>query len=97
MRINIEIERLVLNGFDFHDHKRISAALEQELAWLIRENGLPEGFTQGDKIPIIYPPSFTAPEDMNPRKLGTEVARSIFRAWKTRFSEPNMTHHKPSI
>lgn len=80
MKVNIEIEKLVLHGFNYHDHKRISTALEQELAKLIREKGLPENFTKKEEIPWIDAPSFNAPADMNPNNIGTYVARSIYKA-----------------
>jgi hypothetical protein len=95
MKIDIRIEKLVLNGFDYHDHRRISAALEQELAILIKKKGLPDRLTQGDEIPLIFAPSFTTPIDMNPRTIGAEVARSIYRAWKSdTFGEPVRTSHR---
>ena len=88
MRINIEIEKLVLNGFDFHDHRRISRAFKQELFKLIRENGLPDLFTQGDEILQIITPAFNSPNKSQQRIMGTEVARSIYEAWKLLSQNP---------
>jgi hypothetical protein len=79
MKIDIRIGKLVLHGFDYHDHRRISSAFKQELTRLIRENGLPKGFAQGEEVHQIIAPSFNAPEDMNPKTIGAEVARSIYK------------------
>jgi len=98
MKINIRIGKLVLHGFNYHDHKRVGTALEQELARLIKENGLPEGSTKEIEIPKIGAPSFSAPADMNPTTIGTEVARSIYRSKElvararlVKLSSPNLT------
>jgi hypothetical protein len=40
MKINIEIDKLVLEGFEYHDHLDITAAIESHLSRLISENGL---------------------------------------------------------
>lgn len=91
MKIDIRIGKLVLHGFDYHDHSRIRATFEQEFARLIMLNGLPEGFAQGDGIPQIYAPSFNAPGDMNPRIIGAEVARSIYKAWEDYYLKHDVT------
>ena len=94
MKINIRIANLVLQGFDYHDHKRINFALEQELTTLIRENGLPSGLSEGAEISQIDAPSFNIPADSNPKIIGSEVARSMYRAWQTHYSKSKVTHHK---
>jgi hypothetical protein len=40
MKINIEIDKLVLEGFEYRNHHDITAAIEGQLSRLIRENGL---------------------------------------------------------
>ena len=78
MKTKIEIGTLVLEGFDYHDHIRISGALEQELVRIISKNGLSEKRTNlqaKPTKPMIL--SFTAPPDLNPRKIGSEIARAV--------------------
>lgn len=81
MRIRIEIDELVLHGFNYHDHERISAAIEEELARLIRENGLPRGMNVAKEVPLIDAGSFNLSDRTNPKSIGAQVARSIYRRW----------------
>jgi hypothetical protein len=82
MKIHLAIGELVLHGFEYHDHRRIGIAIEQELATLIRDNGLPgKSSTATEEYEIIHinAGSFNAPVNMNPKIIGIEVARSIYR------------------
>jgi hypothetical protein len=81
MRIRIKIDELVLHGFNYHDHRRISAAIEGELARLIRENGLPQGMNVAKEIPKIDAGSFNLSDRTNPKAIGDQIARSIYRTW----------------
>jgi hypothetical protein len=86
MKVNIEIGELILEGFDYHDQQRISRAIEQELARLVSDNGLPEGVGTRRAASNIGALSFNAPSDMNPRAIGRETARSIYRSLVTKTS-----------
>lgn len=77
MKIHIEINNLVLQGFDkYHDQKQISYAIQTELAKLIRENQLPQNFENKE---IEYVSSVL---EISPRKdtkrIGVDVARLVF-------------------
>ena len=85
MKIDIKIGKLVLHGFDYHDHRRIKVALERELAYLIKENGFPNGFVHKNEILQVSAPSFKNPKDMNPNKIGFKIARSLFRSLEALF------------
>jgi hypothetical protein len=78
VRIRVELERLVLVGFDYHDHRRIGAAFEKEFERMIRDNGLPGGRVRGPDSESIGAPTFFLPVDMNPRTIGTRIARSVY-------------------
>lgn len=80
----MEIKELVLHGFDYHDYRRIGVAIEQELSRLIRENGLLQYIVAGSEIPRIDAGSFSLATDMNPKTIGAEVARSIYRGLRQR-------------
>ncbi len=80
--IKIAINELILDGFDYHDHIRISNAIEQELSRLMKYRGLPEGFTKNSDFIKIDAGSFSV-EVYNPRSIGIEVARSIYRSWSS--------------
>lgn len=78
-RIRVEIGELVLDGFDYHDHRRIAGAFEQELGRLIRERGLPGEPGHDRQTAAIAGPPFAAPSDMNAWRIGVEAARSVYR------------------
>jgi hypothetical protein len=82
VKIDLQIDALVLEGFDYHDHKRIGAAMKAELARLITENGLgsPVGWMRDSGQ--ISAPSFKVPSDRNPRTIGAEIARSVYRGMR---------------
>jgi hypothetical protein len=78
---------LVLHGFKYHDHRRISVAIEQELTRLISENGLPK--TKRGEIEDYYynnkmrhhidAGSFNvSPNRNDPKSIGAEIARLIY-------------------
>jgi hypothetical protein len=76
----------VLHGFEYHNHRRISAAVEQELIRLISENGLK---AKRGKIKDYYyemPYNIDAgsfnvlPNMNNPKTIGTEIARLIYNS-----------------
>lgn len=81
MVIKIEINELVLHGFNYHDYKRIGNAIEHELSKLIAKRGLPKGFAINNEIPKQDAGSFSI-KNQNPRAVGFEVAKSVFNAWK---------------
>jgi hypothetical protein len=83
MKTKIEIGTLVLEGFDYHDHLRISGALEQEFVRIISKNGVSEKRTNPQaKSAMSLPLTFTAPSDLSPRKIGSEIARCIYTGLK---------------
>ncbi len=83
MKTKIEIGTLVLEGFDYHDHLRISGALEKELVRIVSKNGISEKRPNLQaKSALLMPLSFTAPLDMNPSKIGSEIARCIYAGMK---------------
>jgi hypothetical protein len=79
MEIQIRIKELVLYGFNYHDHRRISASVERELARLIKKHGVPEAATQRHEFRNMDAGSFKVPRDMNPRLIGAEIARSVYK------------------
>lgn len=81
-KINLEIETLVLEGFDYHDHKRIGTAMKAELARLIAEKGLGSAADFIGNSRQISAPSFEVPSDRNPRAIGVGIARSVYRGMR---------------
>lgn len=75
VRIVINIDRLVLEGFNYHDHLRISRAMEHELSRLVRENGLAQGTYD---LPVVDAGAFSVQPGGTPRSIGIQTARSIY-------------------
>ena len=72
----------MLHGFEYHDHRRISAAIEQELIRLISENGLPKREIK-DYYEMPYhidAGSFNVSANMIPQTIGAEVALLIYNS-----------------
>jgi hypothetical protein len=80
MNIHIEIEQLALYGFTYHDHRRISASIQKELATLITEKGLPKGISEKKEISNLHTRSPQIQTMSNPKSIGVRVARSIYSA-----------------
>jgi hypothetical protein len=77
--IQLEIEALVLEGFEARHARRITAALQDELSRLLQEEGAPgaweSSFTaaQLETGPIQISPRHT------PEAIGVQAARAIYR------------------
>ncbi len=75
----------MLHGFEYHNHRRISAAVEQELIRLISENGLPKA-KRGEIKDYYEMPyhvdagSFNVLPNMIPKTIGAEIARLIYNS-----------------
>jgi hypothetical protein len=78
-KIKIEIGEFVLEGFDYHDHGRISAAVQRELALLMTEKGLPDGGAPRQKPSNVSSLTFAIRPGLNPGEIGAEVARSVYK------------------
>ena len=79
MRIEINIDELVLEGFSYHDHRRIRIAFERELGRKIKEKSLPLAEAGKHSIQKIDGGSFAVPLDGDPRKIGNQVAASVYK------------------
>ncbi len=77
--VHIHIEELVLHGFDYGERRRIAAAVQEELARLVRNEGAPAspGITSPvdnlDAGAIHIPPGSTA------RATGARIGASIYQ------------------
>jgi hypothetical protein len=79
MKIHIEIDELVLEGFEYHDNHQIRIAMEQELLRLAGENGLSKKDLQEYQTRRVDAGSFNiSSPNMTPKAVGGEIARSIY-------------------
>jgi hypothetical protein len=79
MNINLQIERLILEGVDLSPRQRrqLQAAVEAELSRLLSENGLPPSLQNGGTIPKL-PASLNVTQNSNPTQMGEQIAQSIY-------------------
>lgn len=77
--IELDIQELTLQGFSPNDAFYISKALEEELARLIEEGGLSEGFSQEAFYGQLVGKSFDFDSSARPQVIGKEIANSIYQ------------------
>ena len=78
MNVRLHIEELVLQGFDGVDRYRVGAMVEQELARLFAEQGVPPGMAAGGAVARIDGGTFTVTPDAKPDRIGAQVAQAIY-------------------
>lgn len=79
MNINIQIERLILEGVSIprSQHSQLQAAVEAELSRLFSENGLPPNLKNGGTIRQL-PANINVTQTSDPTQMGQEIAQSIY-------------------
>lgn len=80
--IEVRIGELVIEGASPADRLRIGAAVERELARLVRDGGLGENLTTGGARDAMDAGSFTHAPQATPAALGGQVARSVYGSLK---------------
>ena len=80
MKINISIERLILDGISIPHHQRpsLQSAVEAELARLIEVGGLSPSLMSGGATPGLEAGEMRLPSDGNPARLGRQIALSVY-------------------
>jgi hypothetical protein len=79
MKINLHIDRLVLDGISVDSHQRpmLKATLETELGSLLARNGMAPGLQSGGAFNSIRTDSINIGEKNEPSHLGQQIARSV--------------------
>jgi hypothetical protein len=80
VKINIQIERLVLDPLPIgrHQGSLLKAAVEAELSRLIVAGGLAEDFMSDGAVPSMPAPNIQLGSDNNPTKLGQQIGRAVY-------------------
>ena len=80
MKINLHIERLVLDGVNIEPGQRhlLQDSVEIELARMLSEGGLSPGFTQSVALPQLSTTVFQLPQAGNPKQVGQGIAQSVY-------------------
>jgi hypothetical protein len=79
MNVRLDIQRLVLEGFEFTAHERdhLRAAAETELARLIAECGVSSDLSRGIAVPALRGTDLALTRDATPSDVGVAIARSV--------------------
>jgi hypothetical protein len=81
MNINVNIERLILDGISVPHAQRplLQAAVEEELGRLLAESGLGSELRSGGAVPSVPTASIQLAPDGNPTQWGQQIAQSVYR------------------
>ncbi len=80
--IELHIEELVLDGFAPGDRYLIAEAVENELARLFTEWGVPEGFAQGIEMAHLDAGVFKVAPGSGAQAIGAQVAHTVYGNFK---------------
>ncbi|MFL6196539.1 MAG: hypothetical protein ACJ75H_20325 [Thermoanaerobaculia bacterium] len=80
MKVNLHIDRLVLEGIDLDHAQRplLQAAVETELGRLLAQGGVGADFAGGGAVPSVRAEGFEIGADGGPARLGTQIAQSVY-------------------
>jgi hypothetical protein len=79
--IDINIERLILQGFDPRHRARIAESVQRELEDLVVRHGMPPRWMHGEPSAQGIPRIEVDP-GQPPARIGASVARAIYRGGK---------------
>ncbi len=77
--IKINIGTLVLDGFDFHDHVRITSEFNQELHHLLVKNGIKIGNSNSNNMQNINVRNLRITENLKSQSIGSQLAYSVYQ------------------
>ena len=80
MKINIQIDRLVVDGMDLPHGQRplMQAAFERELGRLLGSGGLNNELSSDVALPSVHAPSIQVENTNNADAFGQQVAQAVY-------------------
>jgi hypothetical protein len=80
VRLNIQIDRLVVDGIDLQRNQRpvMQAAFESELARLLARDGLNQELSSGVALPSLSAPAIEIPNGARPHTIGEQIAQAVY-------------------
>lgn len=80
MNVNLNIERLVLEGFQLRpgEHQLVRAAVERELTRLLSERGVSPQLLQGGALPRLTASDMRLDGGESPRQVGAQIAQALY-------------------
>jgi hypothetical protein len=95
MNVHLDIDALVLEGFPAEAHERIRQAVQNGLALLFSEQGVPPGLLSGGAVPRLDGGSFNRAPGVGPEVTGMQVARAIFYSLGGQPSDKSQGQEQP--
>jgi hypothetical protein len=79
MKINVHIERIVLDGLpvDRHSSPLIQEAIHAELSRLFLEGETPQSLLSGGSIPSLRTAPIQISQQLKPNALGNSIANAV--------------------
>jgi hypothetical protein len=80
LNVNLNIERLVLEGFSLRQGEQllVRAAVERELSRLLSEGGISPQLLSGGAVPRLSASDMRLTGAESPKQVGTQIARSLY-------------------
>lgn len=80
MKINLHVERLILDGLPVSSHQAplVQAAVEAELARLLTSERLAGTLNSGGATPRVNAPGIQLHSDNSPAQLGRQIAAAVY-------------------
>jgi len=80
MKINLHIERLILEGLPLEKRQgpQVQAAVERELTRLLTANGLAPELQSGGAVPRRPADGIQLANETHSTRLGQQIARSVY-------------------
>ena len=84
MNINIDIEKLVLEGVSISPSqgRLLQGAVEAELARLLRIEGIPDNWQAGGVVPHVPSSAIQVKPGTNPTQMAQQIAQTVYRGMK---------------
>ncbi|MEH2273102.1 MAG: hypothetical protein V7K68_32550 [Nostoc sp.] len=84
MNINIDIEKLVLEGMSISPSqgRKLQAAVETELARLLRTEGVPHNWASGGVVSHVPSGAIQVKPGSNPTQMAQQIAQTVYRGMK---------------
>ncbi|OQA39752.1 MAG: hypothetical protein BWY52_03047 [Chloroflexi bacterium ADurb.Bin325] len=78
--IELHIEELALHGFEPDQRRAIAQAVEEALAQLLAERGLPPGWGEAAQIDRLEAGQFQVAAAARPATIGGQIAAALYAA-----------------
>ena len=79
MRVNLHVERLVLEGFPVgrREGDLVAKVLQMELARLFAQRAIPASLLSGSAVPVLRTDAAKVDPSVTPQPLGQQIAHAV--------------------